>query len=67
MDNKQDNQLEILRSIRFLKEWILTDMNELGDDTTSDYAKFILSGHKHIKVAIQELENIIYKDEGLMD
>lgn len=54
----------IINSITFLKNWIETDVNELDGDTTSDYAQFILSGHKHINVAISELEGILNPMEG---
>ena len=50
---------EIEESIEFFRGWIKTDLKELDGDTTSDYAKFILSGHKHINVAIKVLEDMV--------
>lgn len=58
-DKKDTTNEKIRNSITFLKNWIKTDLNELDGDTVSDYAQFILSGHKHINIAINELERII--------
>lgn len=55
----ENKMIEIKESIAFLKNWIYIDLKELQNDTTSDYAKFILSGHKHINIAIHELEGLL--------
>lgn len=58
------NYEDIYESIKHLKNWIKTDLNELDGDTESDYAMFVLSGHKHIRVAIETLEELINPTHG---
>ena len=48
---------KIINATEFLKNWKETDMLELDGDTTSDYAKFILSNQIHINIAIEVLED----------
>ena len=54
----------IQQSIEFLENWIKTDLEELDGDTESDFAQFILSGHKHINVAIDTMKNISNPTRG---
>ena len=55
---------EIQEAINFFKNWIERDLKELDGDIESDYAKFVLDGHKHIRTAIKILENKINVTHG---
>jgi len=64
-DNEMNKQIS--NSITFLRDWMVTDLNELKDDTTSDYAEFILANHEHIRNAIFHLEGILDPTHGYAD
>lgn len=44
-------------AIEHFQNWIAADLKELDGDTESDYAKFILQGHKHIRTVLIYLKN----------
>lgn len=62
--HKYINIQEINDSVEFLQKWIATDLSELDGDCISDYAKFVLSGHKHINTAIETMLNSVDVTRG---
>jgi len=52
---------EIKQSIQFMKNWENTDLRELQDDRSSDYALWILENHKHIDTALEVMKTELEK------
>jgi hypothetical protein len=47
---------KLKQSIQFLRNWKENDLKELQDDRSSNYALWVLEGHKQIDTILEVLE-----------
>lgn len=52
---------KLKQAISFMNNWKENDLHELNGDKNSDYALWILDGHKHIDIALEVLETELDK------